>query len=52
MTVVVKIEELVVPLGYYSEGILNKGHHNQKAANGRKVSVYRSTQSATLSRGR
>lgn len=49
MTVVVKIQQLVVPLGYYSERILDEGYDNQKAANGREVPVYTSIRSATLS---
>lgn len=49
MTVVVKIQQLVVPLGHYSERILDEGYDNQKAANGREVPVYTSIRSATLS---
>ena len=40
MAIVVKIQKLVVPLGYYSDRILDEGYDNQKAANGRKVSAH------------
>lgn len=39
MTVVMKIQELVVPLCYYSEGVLDKGHDDKEAADGREEPV-------------
>lgn len=46
MAVVVKIQQLVVPLGHDSERILDEGYDNQKAANGGEVSVYTTVRSA------
>lgn len=52
MTVIVEIQQLVVPLGYYSERILDEGYDNQEAANGREIAVCTTLQSATLSHPR
>ena len=37
MAVIVQIGELVAPLCYYSEGILEECHDNEEAANSRKI---------------
>jgi hypothetical protein len=37
--VVAQVQQLVAPLRYYSESVLNEGDDNQKAANGGKIAV-------------
>lgn len=34
-----QVEQLVVPLCYYSEGVLDEGHDDEEAADGREVTV-------------
>lgn len=52
VTVVMQVEELVVPLCYYAKGVLEEGHHDQEAADGGHVSVAeKSKRSAKLRKG-
>jgi len=39
VTVVVEVEKLVLPLCYYSEGILQEGDHDEEAANGGEIAT-------------
>ena len=39
MTVVVKVEQLVAPLCYYSDRILDEGDDNEESSDGREVAA-------------
>ena len=40
MSIVMEVEELIVPLRDYSQGILEEGHDDEEAADGWQISVY------------
>lgn len=46
MTIVVQVKQLVIPLCYYSDGVLNEGHDDQEAADGGQVAGGRAPVSA------